>query len=364
FARANVPSVAVYNGHPDIFRRFEQTGISVRRMEMPVSGVKQHINPFYRRRMSRQLAKFIEDERIDVLHLGEGGQYILDYLKKSNVLKVCVLQSSTPEFKPIGLFDGGVRLHPKNLMKAWYRKYVRLNYKRADLVLCNGEAALEAAIRTFHIKPERAVIIRPGISGRMDSSERGQIRREFGISANEKVVLSVGRITKAKGVEDFGEVARTLSLTGKNYRFLFAGRERDEAYGRMIRQKYGQIVTFIGHRTDIANVYADADLLVHLSHREGSPLVVIEALEFGVPCVAWDIPGTSEEVDDGVTGRTVPFGDNAAAADAIQQIFEQTGELGRLGSGARERFSEFSIDDYAGRLLAAYENRRRDIAKN
>ncbi|MCH7972243.1 MAG: glycosyltransferase [Chloroflexi bacterium] len=206
--------------------------------------------------------------------------------------------------------------------------------------------------------------MRSGVTGRLRVSERGEIRREFAIGADEKIVLSVGRITREKGIEDFGEVARTVVSRGNGYRFSFAGVERDESYGRMIRQKYGQIVTFIGHRTDIADVYADADLLVHLSHREGSPLVVIEALEFGVPCVAWDIPGTSEEVDDGVTGRTVPFGDNAAAADAIQQIFEQTGELGRLGSGARERFSEFSIDDYAGRLLAAYENRRRDIAKN
>lgn len=362
FARANVPSVVVFNGHPEIFRQFEGTGVDVRRMEMPVQGAKHHFNPLYRRRMSRQLSKFMRDESIDILHLGQGGPYVLNYLKNSSVLKVCVQQGATPDFKPVGLFDGGVRLHPKHLMKAWYRKYVRLNYKRADLVLCIGDAAREAAIRTFHIKPERAVIVRPGITGRLGNSKRGEIRREFGIGADEKVVLSVGRITKAKGVEDVGVVASMLASRGKNYRFLFAGQERDETYGRMVRQRYGRYVTFIGHRPDIANVYADADLLVHLSHREGSPLVVIEALEFGVPTVAWDIPGTSEDVENGVTGRTVPFGDREAAADAIQWIFEQPAELDRLSSGAREQFGEFSIDDYAGRLLAAYENRRQVIA--
>ncbi|MCH7972154.1 MAG: glycosyltransferase family 4 protein, partial [Chloroflexi bacterium] len=299
FARANVPSIVVFNGHPEIFRQFEGPGVDVRRMEMPVPGVKHHFNPFYRRRMSRQLSDFVRTESIDVLHLGQRGPYVLNYLKKSNVLKVCVQQGATPDFKPVGLFDGGFRLHPKHLMKAWYRKYVRLNYKRADLVLCIGDAAREAAIRTFHVRPERAVIVRPGIAGRLGDSKRGEIRREFGIGADEKVVLSVGRITKAKGVEDIGEVARALTLMGKKYRFLFAGQERDDDYGRMIRQKYGRFVTFIGHRADIANIYADADLLLHLSHREGSPLVVIEALEFGVPCVAWDIPGTSEDVEDG-----------------------------------------------------------------
>jgi len=79
---------------------------------------------------------------------------------------------------------------------------------------------------------------------------------------------------------------------------------------------------------------ADADLLVHFSHWEGSPLVVIEALEFGVPCVAWGIPGTSEDVEDGITGRTVPFGDHVAAAHAIEQIFEQPGLMEKFGEGA------------------------------
>ena len=362
FARAEIPSIFVFNGHPDVFRRFEEAGVDVRRMEMPVPGVKQHFNPLYRRRFARQLSNFIKDESIDVLHLGQGGTYILNYLKNSDILKVCVQLGATPDFRPIGLFDGGVRLHPKYLLKSWYRKYVRLSYKRADLVLCISDAASEAAIRTFQIKPERIVVVRPGITGQLGKSKRGEIRREFGIGADEKVVLSVGRITKAKGVEDVGVVASMLASRGKNYRFLFAGQERDETYGRMVRQRYGRYVTFIGHRPDIANVYADADLLVHLSHREGSPLVVIEALEFGVPTVAWDIPGISEDVDDGITGRTVPFGDHLAAADAIQQVIDRPAELERLGAAARARFSEFSIDDYSGRILAAYENRRQVIA--
>ena len=178
------------------------------------------------------------------------------------------------------------------------------------------------------------MVVRPGIRGRLAESNPGELRRELNIGADEKVVLSVGRITKAKGVEDFGEVARIINSRGKDYRFVFVGVERNENYGKAIRQKYGEFVTFIGRRSDIANVYADTDLLVHLSHREGSPLVVIEALEFGVPCVAWGIPGTSEDVEDGITGRTVPFGDHVAAAHAIEQIFEQPGLLEKFGEGA------------------------------
>jgi len=362
FANSNIPAVFVFNGHPDVFEMFQQTGIDVRRIEMPISGVKQHLNPFYRRRFSRRLASLIEDMEIEVLHLGHGGPYIFNYLKSSKILKVTVQLSSTPSFEPVAFFDSGIRFHPKSVLKAWYRKYVRLNYRTADLVFSPGDAAHEATLRTFGVKPERATVMRVASQGRVAGSERGVIRQEFGVGESEKVILTVGRITKAKGVEDIGEVAKILASRGRNYRFLFAGYERDEAYGRKIREQYREFVTFIGHRSDIANAYADADLMAHLSHREGTPLAVIESLEFGIPCVAWDLPGVSADVEEGVTGRAVQFGDHTAAADAIEGILEQPKTWETFSAGARKRFTRFSIDDYAGRILAAYEDRQRAMS--
>ena len=127
---------------------------------------------------------------------------------------------------------------------------------------------------------------------------------------------------------------------------------------------FGKYVDFIGHRPDVANLYADADLLVHLSHREGSPLVVIEALEYGLPCVAWDLPGVSEDVKPGVTGYAPAFGDHEGAADAIERILDDPLQLSSLNYGARTAFVEFSIDKYADRLLNAYRIRIRDLARN
>jgi glycosyltransferase involved in cell wall biosynthesis len=364
FAEASIPSIFIFNGASQVFQTFEATGVDVRRMDMPAPGLKQHFNPVYRRKHSRKLADFIRREKIDVVHLGHGGAFVLNYLKSSDVLKVCVQQGATPEFKPIGLFDSGFTLNPKKLLKYWYRKYVRLNYKSADLVVCIGVAARQAALRTFGVRPERTAIVRPGIGGLLADSKGNVVRTELGIKPDEKVVLSVGRITRAKGAEDLGAVAKILSARGKNYRFVFVGRARDEEYGDRIKDTFGNYVDFLGHRSDIANLYADADMLVHLSHREGSPLVVIEALEFGVPCVAWDLPGVSEDVEIGVTGYAPAFGDHEGAADAIERILESASELDSLSAGARAAFAEFSIDKYAERLLDAYQARIDDLAKS
>ncbi len=363
FAQAAVSSIFIFNGSADVFQKFKDTGVDVRRMEMPASGLKHHFNPFYRRKFSRHLNDFISKEKIDVVHLGHGGPFILNYLKSSKVLKVCVQQGATPEFKRIGLFDSGFGIQPKKILKNWYRKYVRLNYKRADLVICIGIAAREAAIRTFRIAPEKAVVVRPGVTGHLAGATKGELRTELGIGPDEKVVLAIGRITKAKGVEDVGAVAKILSDRGKRFRFIFVGRARDEDYGRKINLTYGKYVDFVGHRSDVGNIYADADLFVHLSHREGSPLVVIEALEFGLPCLAWNLPGVREDVEDGVTGYAPHFGDLEGVADTIERLLESPSELNSLTVGAREAFTKFAINKYADRLISEYRSRIRAISE-
>jgi len=363
FSLAKIPSIFVFNGHPAIFRKFEEAGVDVRRIDMPRPGLAKHFNFFYRREFSKKLNELIDTEGIDVLHLGQREAYVLNYVKKSPILKVCQQDAGIPDPKVMTVFDKGFSFHPNKLLKKWYRKYVLWNYKRADLVLCLSEAARKFAIYVCRTKPEVAVVVRPGVTRRMDDAKLGQIRREFGIKSDEKIILSVGRITKAKGVEDVGEVAKILSERGKNFRFLFAGQARDEAYYRFVKQKYGRFITFIGHRHDIHNAYADADLFTHLSHREGLGMVIAEAFEFGLPCVGWDIPGTNEAFCDGVSGRAVPFGDHFSAAALIEGLLENQDELDRLVRGAKERFKAFSIEGYASRIVNAYAKRQSAINK-
>jgi glycosyltransferase involved in cell wall biosynthesis len=354
-ALAEIPAILIYNGHANKFKMFEDAGVDVRRMMMPISSVKQHLNPLYRRKFSKYLSQFINDENIDIIHLGYRGSYIFNYLKKVDVLKSCVQQAATPEFKKIKLFDGGFRFNPVYIIKAWYRKYVRFNYKRAEVVICLSDAARTAAIRTYSVKPERAITVFPGVISRIGDSTKGNLRRELGIGPDEKVVVSVGRITKEKGVEDFCEMAKSLKDSGRNYRFIFIGQEREGSYGNAIRDKYGKYVTFLGHRLDTPNIYADADLYVHASHRESGPLTIIEAMEHGTPSVAWNIPGCNEQIVDGLTGSLVELGNIAALAQATEELLENAKEYENSSNASVERFKRHSLTDYAPRLMKVLE---------
>lgn len=107
FSNAKIPSILIFNGQPELFRRFEETGIDVRRMEMPVASVKAHFNPGSRRRYSRLLAEFIERENIELLYLLNSVPCLLNYVKNLSIPKVCAQIAVSPDLRPIGLFDRG-----------------------------------------------------------------------------------------------------------------------------------------------------------------------------------------------------------------------------------------------------------------
>ncbi len=359
FVNANIPAVLIFNGHPKLFRLFERTGIDVRRFDMPANSVKKHFNPLYRRRHSKLLADFVDREQVDTLYLFNNGGYLLHYIRKLNIFKICTQIAGEPDPQPIKMFHRGFTLHPKSLLKAWYRKYVRLNYSGADLVVCGSNAARELALRTYGIEPERAKTVDWGVASKLSASTPGAIRREFNIPQGSKIVLSVGRITKAKGVEDFGELARIIIARSSGvYRFLFAGPELEPSYGRMVRQKYGKFVTFIGSRLDISNAYADADLYVHTSHRESGPQTIIEAMEFGVPSVAWDIPGCNSLIVSEQNGSLIKFGDLIGMADSVESLLNDSDKYERFSATAISMFDRYSNENYSPNLMKVIKDRK------
>ena len=69
------------------------------------------------------------------------------------------------------------------------------------------------------------------------------------------------------------------------------------------------MVRFTGHRDDVPQLLAAADLLVLPSLYEGLPNIVLEAMQSALPVVATAAPGTTEVVVDGQTGLLVPLRD-------------------------------------------------------
>ncbi|HEY1122272.1 MAG TPA: glycosyltransferase family 4 protein, partial [Haloferula sp.] len=110
-------------------------------------------------------------------------------------------------------------------------------------------------------------------------------------------------------------------------------------------------VEWIGETQDIGRFHANCDAFVMISDPAGCPNASLEALASGLPVIASDVGGASEQVIDGVNGRLVPARDVPAFAKAMVDLAHDATMRDAMSLAAREHIRrqfmlERMTDDY------------------
>ena len=99
--------------------------------------------------------------------------------------------------------------------------------------------------------------------------------------------------------------------------------------------RVAHVVTFSGHREDVAARLDMADIFVLPSRSEAFPNALLEAMAAGLPVVASSVGGVLEVVEDGRNGLLVPPDDHRALASVLERLMSTPNTAGRLGAAAR-----------------------------
>lgn len=174
------------------------------------------------------------------------------------------------------------------------------------------------------------------------------------------VVTFAGRLLEDKGVREFVEAARVLMLRGVTARFWLAGsldpgNLTSVSEDVLLKWSKEEVVEVLGHQSDIPNLFANSNIVVLPSYREGLPKVLIEAAACGRAVVTTDVPGCRDAIEPESTGLLVPVRDPIGLADAIQFLIENPERRKKMGASGRvlaER--EFAIEKVVDAHLAIY----------
>ena len=98
----------------------------------------------------------------------------------------------------------------------------------------------------------------------------------------------------------------------------------------------GLPVEWVGETRDICGFHAGCDGFVMISDPAGCPNASMEALASGLPVIATDVGGASEQVIDGVNGFLVPKRDVAALARAMVEMAGDASRRDAMSEAARE----------------------------
>jgi len=216
-------------------------------------------------------------------------------------------------------------------------------FRHFDQVIVNSHFTQRLALEAG-IPADRITILHPGVK-LPDLREAQQKRlsfRERHNLDNIPVMLYVGRITARKGLSVFVKHslqdiiekhpdARLLIVGDKpDQALLKQNDERQQVKSMLVKQHLEDRVSFLGSIDDeeLNAAYFASDVLIFpvqpCPHdNEGFGMVAMEAAAHGLPTVAFAAGGVPDAVADGISGRLIPAGDNAAFAQAVIKILSK-----------------------------------------
>lgn len=199
---------------------------------------------------------------------------------------------------------------------------------------------------------ENVGVLGRGVDGRLFNPGRrcAALRRAWGVSEADPVVLYVGRLAPEKNVGLAVEAYRAMQRACPSLRGLVVG----EGPLRPALQRACPDLLFCGALTGerLAAHYASADVFLFPSETETFGNVTLEALASGLVVVAYDYAGARQHVAHGRTGLLVPYGDGRAFVASAAALVRAPERLPWMRRQARESVARLDWDHVVERFEA------------
>jgi glycosyltransferase involved in cell wall biosynthesis len=231
----------------------------------------------------------------------------------------------------------------------------RLMAHRQDAVIANCSAGRQMLIDTGVPAGKIHLIYNAVDPARWEGGDRAGLRRELGVHEDTFLMLFAARLVPGKGHTFLLDAIKQMK---GNFLLLLAGEGELDGELHQYVNEHGlnDCVRFLGHRSDMKNLYAAADLTVCPSESETLSFLLLESLAAGTPVVATRVGGLIDIVTpDTDCGILVEYGDTAALTAALEHLASQPEERARLAENGKRAIAEhFHIDKLTAGVLALY----------
>ena len=231
----------------------------------------------------------------------------------------------------------------------------RLTYGRNREVIAVSDAVAESIAGYPGPHPH---VIPNGVVVTASDETRRRVREELEIESDRPLVVHVGNIRPWKGHTNLIKAARLLREANPEIVVVSIGGEKHPGDLARVRRESdeegaGDILRFMGRRSDAVDFIASADVFVNPSDVEGLPLVVLEAMMAGTPVVATAAGGVPTVLRDGETGRLIPVGRPQALAAAVIDLMTDTEGAKEMADRAQSLVeTNFGLE----RMVTAHED--------
>lgn len=233
------------------------------------------------------------------------------------------------------------------LLKMLYR----IGYGGADCIMCQNSFEHDFFYNLF--KQKRYVDI-PGSGVNLNYYQLQPYPE-----SDEKIIFNyVARIAQFKGIEEYLECARQIHEKYPHAVFRIYGSYDESTYKDCIGDLINKgVIEYGGKLSDMRQAIASCHAVIHPSHYEGMTNVILEHSSTGRVCIASNIPGCREGINDGETGFLFPVTNLKSLVEKVEDfIILPNSEKKGMGLAARRKMEkEFDRNIVVNKYISEIE---------
>lgn len=173
------------------------------------------------------------------------------------------------------------------------------------------------------------------------------IEEEFSIMETSNKIIGVGRLVYQKNFNSMINCFYNVLKKHDNWilEIYGEGELKDELKEKVKKLGLENKIVFKGIENNRNKIYSEAAFLIMTSKYEGFGLVLIEAMNYGLPTIAYSCPcGPKDIIIDQKTGFLIPLDDENLMVDKICLLIENNELRKKMGKAASDRAKDFRIE--------------------
>lgn len=174
----------------------------------------------------------------------------------------------------------------------------------------------------------------------------------------ENIILSVGDFVGYKNPDVWFEVAKKFVLKYPQYKFVWVGKDylNNKFQEKIKAENLTEHIQIVGYSSNVAAYYLKSKIYFHPSLLESQGISILEAMSFGLPCVASNVGGIPESIVDKETGFLCKPQDIDNFVSYLEKLHLDRELYKKMSTNSYQRVTDyFSSAKNEGKILAMYQ---------
>ncbi|MEI4800809.1 N-acetyl-alpha-D-glucosaminyl L-malate synthase BshA [Bacillus sp. FJAT-51639] len=239
---------------------------------------------------------------------------------------------------------------------------IRFGIEQSDVVTAVSHSLIEETYDLIRTQKEIQTVYNFIDERVYFQRDMSQLRKEYGIQEDEKVLIHISNFRKVKRVHD---VVKSFALIVKQVKakLLLVGDGPEFCTIVQLVKHLGieDRVLFLGKQDNVAELLAMSELMLLLSEKESFGLVLLEAMACGVPCIGTRTGGIPEVIQHGETGYICEVGDVEGASQQAIQLLQDDALHAKMAKRSMQvAYEQFGSEKIVSQYEAIYYDILRD----